>query len=193
MHPRAQAPNAPRNIALMTDTVPVEIGYRLCRREDLQALEWMGLFTRDRKIIHSTFAAQESGAAWMLLAVANEYPIAQVWIDVADRGSLECPRLWAVRVFPALQGAGIGTRMMSNAERLIGEAGARWAELGVERENEAAKRFYRRLGYRRAGKIVEKLREAGSERCVLIEHELMRKELPAPAPRASGRHAPVSW
>jgi GNAT superfamily N-acetyltransferase len=129
----------------------VGIRLRACRREDLVALEWMGLFTRDRDLIRTTFDQQRAGAARMLLAIANDFPIAQVWLDFAQRGCAECPCLWALRVFPPLRGLGIGTWLITAAEHVARNYGATDIELGVERGNSSALRMYARLGYRSVG------------------------------------------
>ena len=125
----------------------IPVRFRLCRKEDLTAIEWMGLHSREREIIAEAFAAQERGDSLMLLADANGYPIAQAWIDFTRRGTKDCPRLWAVRVFPPLQGAGLGQRLMAEAEALAAERQAAHVEVAVERCNAGARRFYERLGY----------------------------------------------
>ena len=130
-------------------TVP--IGFRLCREEDLRALEWMGLYTHHREIIEEAFAAQGRGEALMFHAVAGGFPVGQAWISFTGHGSPERPFIWAVRIFPALQGAGLGSRLMTEAERWIAARGAQEAELGVEWSNVRARRFYERLGYRPVG------------------------------------------
>ena len=129
----------------------LRVHFQRCRREDLRAVEWMGLHTREREIIESTFAAQQRNEALMLHAVSSGFPVAQAWVAFAGQGSPDCPYLWAVRVFPALQGAGLGTKLLTEAERRIAARGARQVELGVEWENEGAQRFYERLGYRPVG------------------------------------------
>ena len=130
----------------------VRVRFRSCQEEDLRALEWMGLHSRDRGLIERTFAAQERGEALMLLGDAGGFPVAQAWMDLARRGSRACPHLWAVRVFPPLRGAGLGARLLEEAERRAAALGAGQVELSVECENEAARRFYRRLGYRRVAR-----------------------------------------
>ncbi len=131
-------------------TVTVGVQVRPARAEDLEALEWMGLFTPHRSIIRTTFRAQERGEALMLLGIAGGFPIAQVWIDFERRRARQVAAIWAVRTFPPLQGSGIGARMMAAAEDAIRARGVGRAELEVERDNAAGKRFYRRLGWRLA-------------------------------------------
>jgi ribosomal protein S18 acetylase RimI-like enzyme len=131
-------------------TVTVDVQIRPARAEDLEALEWMGLFTPHRSIIRTTFRAQERGEALMLLGIAGGFPIAQVWIDFERDRARQVAAIWAVRTFSPLQGSGIGARMMAAAEDAIRARGLERAELQVERDNAAAKRFYRKLGWRPA-------------------------------------------
>ena len=107
----------------------------------------MGLHSADRPIIDATFAAQERGEALMLVGESGGFPVAQAWLDFAERGSVMRPHLWAVRVFPPLQGAGLGCALMQAAEAAAVEAGANEIELGVEPHNSRARRFYERMGY----------------------------------------------
>ena len=155
--------------------------FRLCRQEDLPALEWMGLHGRDREVIAAAFAAQQQDRGAMLLALADGFPIGQAWIDFAERGSPVRPVIWAVRVFPPLRGAGLGAALMGAAERLASGRGARELELSVERHNDAARRFYRRLGYRPAGTRQERVRHGSDMPEEVLELEIMRKPLPAAA------------
>lgn len=107
----------------------------------------MGLHAASKPLIEKTFTAQERGEALMLVGESAGFPVAQLWIDFADRGSPERPHLWAVRVFPPLQGAGLGRALMEAAERHAIERGATELELGVEPANARAFGFYEQLGY----------------------------------------------
>lgn len=133
--------------SLETIVVPLEVTLRLAREDDLPRLEWFGWFTRHRAIIRRAFDRQRAGGNLMLLAEAGKFPVGQVWIDVekyhAQRGAL----FWALRVMPGFQQAGVGARLLRCAERLAIDHGARWIELGVEKENVEALRFYQRVGY----------------------------------------------
>jgi GNAT superfamily N-acetyltransferase len=117
----------------------------------------MGLYSAHTHVIRDTFEQQERGEGLMLLATTNDFPLAQAWLDFARRGSRLRPRMWAIRVFPPLQGIGIGTWLLSATERCAVEHGARAVEIGVERQNVAALRFYRRLGYHVSGAEVEEV------------------------------------
>ena len=133
--------------ARMRGTAHVPVTIRRVRAADLQALEWHGLYTPMRAVIHTAFRAQEKGDALMLVADANGFPAGQAWIDFARKAHLGLATLWAVRVFPAFQRGGLGTLLMGAAERAVLARGVAAAELGVDRDNPAVLRFYRALGY----------------------------------------------
>ena len=157
----------------------ITVRFRLCREEDLRAIEWMGLHTREREIIEGAFAAQQGGQGLMLLAEAAGFPVAQAWIDFAENGSPDCPHLWAVRVFPPLQGAGLGALLMAEAERRLAERGARQVTLGVEWHNDGARRFYERLGYLPSGTMHEVVDYAfeGYPMRLDLDQQILRKDL----------------
>ena len=167
-------------------TIPVFVRFRPCRESDLEALEWMGLHTREREIITETFAAQVRGDALMLLAEAGGFPVAQAWLDFAERGTAEWPHLWAVRVFPPLQGAGLGRRLMAEAEVLAAARGAHGLELGVEWDNARARRFYRSLGYSPTGARRDLVRYTfdGQPLEMDVDQQIMRKDLARAGARA---------
>lgn len=159
--------------------------FRLCRQDDLRALEWMGLHTYQREVIEGAFAAQQRGEAAMLLGIAGGFPVAQAWIDFAGRGSRHRPVIWAVRVFPPLQGSGLGRRLMRRAEALAAGRGAREIELGAEWDNPRARGFYRRLGYRPVGARTdfERYSFEGHPFEAVFRQEILRKTLPGPEAR----------
>jgi ribosomal protein S18 acetylase RimI-like enzyme len=129
-------------------TVSLRVVIRACREDDLPSLEWYGLFTEHREIIRSTFESQQRGEAVMLVAEAGGFPLGQVWINLALKGAEGTGALWAVRVLPGLRNLGIGSRLVAAAEDLLREWGYARVELGVERDNPGARRFYERHGYR---------------------------------------------
>ena len=128
-----------------------EVALRLCRQEDLLALEWSGAFSHHREIIGEAFALQAAGEAWMLVAEHRGVPIGQAWLDLRPQGGALGPMVWAVRVIAAYQGRGVGTRLIRRLEDMAADAGHAWLELGVEMDNPAARAFYERLGWRVAG------------------------------------------
>jgi len=136
-------------------TVSVPVTIRLCRKDDLPALEWFGMFTDHRAMILAAYDSQERGEALMLVAETQGFPVGQVWIDLTLERIDATGVLWAVRVFPTLQNRGIGTQLMVAAEDVLRCRGCTAVELGVEKDNLQAKRFYERQGYRVVGDTQE--------------------------------------
>jgi ribosomal protein S18 acetylase RimI-like enzyme len=132
-------------------TLPLAVVIRPCRRADLPDLEWFGLFTPHRAIIHEAYARQDHGETLMLVADSNRFPVGQAWIDFTKRQARGAALLWAVRVLPPFRKQGIGSRLIAAAEEAIARAGFTLAEIGVETDNPAARRLYERLGYRFVG------------------------------------------
>lgn len=116
----------------------------------------------------------------MLVAEVNHFPIGQVWIDLVKKHQDSISLVWALRVMPCLQNLGIGSRLISTAERAIQSCGLTVAEIAVEKDNPTAKRLYERLGYR---VIVENTDEwnftkpDGKTMHIVSQVWLMQKEL----------------
>jgi ribosomal protein S18 acetylase RimI-like enzyme len=170
-------------------TLRAEIAIRPCERGDLPGLEWYGLFSAHREVFRDAFARQERGEDLMLLAVLNGFPVGQTWIDLARRRAESAGLLWAVRVYPFLQGMGIGTRLLRAAEEALRARDYEWAEIGVEKSNPRARRLYERQGYRIVGELREEFRftrpdgEAASE---ALEEWVLRKCVSGPARPGNG-------
>jgi len=161
-------------------TVSVPVTIRVCRKDDLPALEWFGMFTDHREMILAAYASQERGEALMLVAETQGFPVGQVWIDLTLERVDATGVLWAVRVFPTLQNRGIGTRLMVAAEDVLRCRGCTAVELGVEKENLPAKRFYERQGYRVVADTQEEYSYTtpdGVLVCVPTEQWILRKAL----------------
>jgi ribosomal protein S18 acetylase RimI-like enzyme len=58
---------------------------------------------------------------------------------------------WQLSTHGSLQGLGLGTRLIAEAEKRIAERGLRRAVIGVEDDNPRARALYERLGYREFG------------------------------------------
>lgn len=163
--------------------VTMEVVIRQAVADDLPNLEWFGVFTAHREIILTTFLNQQKGQSLMLIADANGFPVGQVWLDFEKHKAERVGVLWAVRVVPWLRNLGIGTRLIHAAEKLLTERGYAWAELGVEIENEAAKRLYERLGYIQTQRLAEKLNYTtpdGLPVTLWVDQWILRKPLTPP-------------
>jgi len=161
-------------------TVSMPVTIRLCRKDDLPALEWFGMFTDHREMILAAYDSQERGEALMLVAEMQGFPIGQVWIDLTLERVDATGVLWAVRVFPTMQNRGIGTRLMLAAEDVLCRRGFTAVELGVEKDNLPAKRFYERQGYRVVADTQDEYSyttPGGVLVCVPTEQWILRKVL----------------
>lgn len=127
---------------VITATVQV----RVAARADLDDLEWHGMFTAHRALIDEAFARQERGNVLMLVSELGGFPVGQIWIDFV-RTSTAAARLWAFRVMPGLQRLGIGSGLLRVAERAVARRGLASVELGCEKHNTRARRFYQKRGY----------------------------------------------
>jgi CelD/BcsL family acetyltransferase involved in cellulose biosynthesis/ribosomal protein S18 acetylase RimI-like enzyme len=170
--PRALPPS-PR--AIDSFELRLETVIRPCRREDLPALEWFGLFEHERTLIHRVFDQHQAGRAIMLVAEVNGVASGQVWIDLS-RKTDGIGFIWAARVFPTLQRKGLGTRLIQAAEEMLRQQDVHTAEITVRMQNAGARRLYERLGYR----LVDEQDEL-----------ILRKALdPEPSPRSSPARQP---
>jgi ribosomal protein S18 acetylase RimI-like enzyme len=167
----------------------LEVAIRPCTRADLPGLEWYGLFAAHRDIFRDAFARQERGENLMLLAVLNGFPIGQTWIDLARRRAESAGLLWAVRVYPFLQGHGVGTRLLVAAEEALRERGFEWAEIGVEKSNPGARRLYERQGFRVVGELREEFhftRPDGERISEPLDEWVLRKRVSGPGGAENG-------
>lgn len=161
-------------------TLPLEVVIRTTREEDLQGLEWFGMFTAHRALIREAFERQGRGEVVMLVAEVNGFPAGQVWVDLVRKAVLSVGYVWALRVLPVFQGQGIGTRLLAAAEEAIRARGLAAAEIGVEKDNPGARRLYERVGYRVAYELYEEYEYTTPEGVpmrVPVDQWMMRKPL----------------
>lgn len=124
----------------------------------------------------------------MLLAVVREFPVGQLWVDLARKRDAGIGVLWALRVLPGLRGTGIGTRLLQCAEAQLRERGIPFSEIGVEQDNPDARRLYERMGYVAAGiehDVAEYVTPAGHRERMEVEQWILRKPLAPESPSAA--------
>lgn len=134
----------------------VQLVIRHVRQDDLSRLEWHGLISPYRELLHRAYLRAEAGEVAYLVADLKGFPVGQVQVDLTKRQDQNIAVIWALRVLPALQNLGIGTRLMRAAGKLIQERGYAFAELGVAKDNPQARRLYERLGYQVVGDNFER-------------------------------------
>ena len=138
----------------------LDIQFRIAEESDLEKLEWYGQYAHFRNLFRLTYEGQLRGERLMLLADINGFPVGQVflllnqrinlWQSVVNRkGSQPEQRgyLYALRVMDHLQGMGLGTKLILEAERIMIENGSSWSTISVAKDNPGAKRLYHRLDY----------------------------------------------
>ncbi len=181
-----------------------ELAIRRCRRGDLPALEWDGVFRTHAPLFARMFERAERGEAVMLVAADGGEHVGQIWIDLArDR---EGALLWALRVKRTWRGRGVGRRLIASAERAAHRAGRRWVEIEVDPDNARARRLYEHLGYRWIGRgyvtdaatgrgleLDTLRRDLGRRRLALVRRRGRRGRGARPGPTADHtRRSPVA-
>lgn len=161
-------------------SVELDIIVRPCRESDLRMLEWGGSYRAHRRVIERAFEGHLRGDNPMLVAEAQGFPVAQLWIDLARREDEGVAILWALRVMPGLRALGIGRVLVRCAERLAREWGFAQTEIGVEHDNVGARRLYEHLGYVEVGEeesSIEREEPGGEIVYDALRYAVMRRDL----------------
>ena len=137
----------------MADLVDIDKAViRPIRAAELPGLEWEGQYTKYRKVFAQSFEDVQRGQRIMLVAAAGGQLVGQIFVqlsssethyaDGATRGYL-----YSLRVRPAWQGNGLGTRLIRAAESALLARGFSVAVIAAGKDNPGARRLYERLGY----------------------------------------------
>jgi ribosomal protein S18 acetylase RimI-like enzyme len=180
------APFVPPSSPPLPLTVPFAVTIRICREDDLSALEWEGMFSDHRDIILDAFIRQQQRSNVMFVAETRGRIVGQVWIDLTKLASRGAGFLWALRVHPDARGCGIGTELVGAAEAWLSAQGFESGALGVEKDNVRGMRLYRRLGYDVAGELVQRYTYSMPEGDVVevtVDQWLLEKRLLTPGVR----------
>ncbi len=132
-----------------------EFAIRPIEEQDLPALEWGETYIHFRRLFRQAYEDMRIGTRQLLMMEhrTTGEMIGQVFIqwsssdpryaDGAKRGYL-----YALRVKPAFQNRGLGTRILEAAEEELRRRGMTTASIGVEKNNPRARALYERRGYR---------------------------------------------
>lgn len=137
------------NISLQ---VEMAVTLRLAVKRDIPRFEWYGEYRHFRNLFRRAWREQVAGRRLLLVADCNDFPIGHIFIQLHSAN----PRisdgktrayLYSFRVMEIFQGHGIGTALITEAERLLVERGFRQATIAVAKDNTRALRLYERLNY----------------------------------------------
>jgi ribosomal protein S18 acetylase RimI-like enzyme len=138
----------------VTDVVDAQtVLIRPIREAELSALEWDGAYSRYRKVFQQTYEDAVRGQRIMLVAAMGGQLLGQVFIQLSSTERRYADGhsrgyLYSLRVRPAWQAQGIGTRLVKAAEAALRARGFTTAVIAAGKENPRARRLYERLGYR---------------------------------------------
>lgn len=118
---------------------------------DLSPLEWKG-GPDLRSFYEAMWRDHCDNLVTVVVLDVGAFPCGQVVIRWSGKPNhLDFPDLQSLRVHPAFQGLGFGSRLIKCSEGLVSKRGYRNVGLSVGVENHSARRLYERLGYRTSG------------------------------------------
>ena len=132
-------------------TISLDVAIRPATADDLPDLEWYGHQARLRRHMAEILERRAAGETELLVADANGFAVGRLGIDFVRVP--DAALLWSFAVIPHLQGLGIGTAMLDEAERLSRVRRFRAAEIRVEKDNPRAQRLYERRGFSVVGEV----------------------------------------
>ncbi|MBA2544058.1 MAG: GNAT family N-acetyltransferase [Deltaproteobacteria bacterium] len=134
----------------------------------------------DRTSAEEIRRVMASGA--FLVLEAKGALAAAVYVEAGQGGGY----IGMLSVDPALQGMGLGTRLVRIAEAMCEAMGATWVKLKIINLREELGRWYRSLGYREVGTSPYNPQRPVKQPCHFVE---MRRVLGAGAGEAAGLSA----
>ena len=171
----------------MTEKWLDQVTIRLIREEDLPALEWDGEYSRYRKVYQEVYRNFEKGISIPYVAETEENGIiGQVFLTRKDPNPSYSPRsryffLSSFRIKREFRDRGLGDRFMDVCFREVRSRKLRDIFLNCSTDNNRARRFYEKHGFRVVRVDEGKWSYINPEGLVVSEHQsayLMRKTLP---------------
>lgn len=125
---------------------------RRVKKSDLPALEWEGQFTHFRKVYEHAFKEAERGDRVLLVAEANDKLIGQIFIhlnaiNLGTKLSVPTAYLHSFRVRSEYRNLGVGSKLLSHAEKLMRQMGIQLAVIAVSKSNPRALGLYEKWGF----------------------------------------------
>jgi ribosomal protein S18 acetylase RimI-like enzyme len=118
--------------------------------DDLPSLGWSGTPLHLASVRRALERVRSGEVEYLAVRAPDGHAIAKVGIDYAANPG--AGTLWQMTTSHELRGLGIGTHLISVAERRIRERGLSVAQLDVEVDNPRARALYERLGYQETGR-----------------------------------------
>lgn len=123
-------------------------------KRDLPALEWEGEFSHFRHLFAEAYRLQELGDVLMWVVDLPDFGIiGQLFIQLYGPNQIQTSKtkyayIYGFRMRPDYRGMGIGSRLLKSVESDLIQRDFKRVSLNVARDNEAARRFYEREGFR---------------------------------------------
>lgn len=118
-------------------------------KADILLIAWSGSRSHLRSVSEALDRVASGEMEYLAVRAPGGRPIAKGGIDYTSHEG--AGTLYQLATHAALQGLGLGTRLISVAEDRIRDRGLHLAMLGVEGENHRARALYERLGYETCG------------------------------------------
>lgn len=135
-----------------------ELLIRPLRHNDLLAVEWEGSYIHFRRLYARAYQRACKGNAMLWLAdlpgdklLGQLFVLLRSEVDLSLADGKDQAFIHSFRVRPSYRSAGLGSRLLENAERDLRRRGFHLVSLNVAVDNPRAIRFYERQGYRRMG------------------------------------------
>ena len=136
--------------AIAEKTATIVIGD--LRAEDLGEIGWSGTPTHLRHVALQ-LARVPSGDVEYFVVRADGVAVAKGGVDFAKEPG--AATVWQVATHPELEGLGLATRLIEHATTRARAHGLRRLRLGVEVENDRARRLYEHLGFVPIGESID--------------------------------------
>jgi ribosomal protein S18 acetylase RimI-like enzyme len=116
---------------------------------DLTDLDWSGGPLHVTAVGEALERVALGEIDYLVIRDQDRRPVAKAGIDYTEHPG--AGTIWQVATRKDLEGRGLATRLIAEAERRIAARGLEWSMIGVEEDNERAIRLYNHLGYEPCG------------------------------------------